>query len=353
MPIKAYVGQPRSGKSYEVVSNVILNGLRDGRRIVSNIAGLDYEAMQKLLVNEGVPAEKIGTLVHVTEEQVKQPSFWMTDKDNESGFKSFLQPGDLLCLDEIWRFWKKRGDIDPRALNFFRMHGHFPHPETGFICEIALISQIVTDINENIRGVIQETYLMTKATAVGSDKTYSITIYAGGNTNKRNQIRQILRTYNKAYFPLYKSHSQQTGAAAVEKNIDNRGNILKGAFFKMLLPVVLILAFPSGYFLYKFFNPDQKKNTEQNQTYQAPGQEQGEAKPQSIVSDNWRLVGWFESPEGDKIAILDDGNKKYRFLINPPYLTTRGWQLNVKLPEGNYATTYSGKTQEQPRMLPK
>ena len=358
MPIKAYVGQPRSGKSYEVVSNVILNGLRDGRRIISNIAGLNYEAMKEILIKEGIPEEKIGTIIAVTEKQVNDPHFWMTDTDREKGIESFLQPGDLLALDEIWRFWKKRGEIDPRALNFFRMHGHFPHPETGLICEIALISQVVTDINENIRGVIQETFKTTKLTALGLTKRYSVTVFAGGNTTKANKITQYQCKYDDKYFPLYKSHSQQTGASAVEKNIDDRGNILKGGFFKLWLPFMFILFCLAGMYLWKYFHPEQKKTetqvTQSGENQAGTGQAgQAVTTSASMISDEWRLAGVFQKPNGDIVVMLDDGNKKFRYLVNPPYLNQRGWQLNVQLPDSSYATNYSGKVPDQSRMMPK
>ena len=49
MAIKAYTGIMGSGKTYEVVSEVIRTALAQGRRVVSNIAGLNYEAFVDLL----------------------------------------------------------------------------------------------------------------------------------------------------------------------------------------------------------------------------------------------------------------------------------------------------------------
>ena len=45
MAILAYVGIPGSGKSYEVVSSVILEHFRKGRRIVRNIEGVTQEKL--------------------------------------------------------------------------------------------------------------------------------------------------------------------------------------------------------------------------------------------------------------------------------------------------------------------
>src|SRR5450830_47456 len=118
MPINLYIGQSRSGKSYEVVTSPILSSLRAGRRVVSNIAGLNYLAMRELLISEGIPDHKVGLLVQVTHEQVLEEFFFRTDLDDKNGVETFVQPGDLVALDEVWRFWKKRGDLPPRHQNF-------------------------------------------------------------------------------------------------------------------------------------------------------------------------------------------------------------------------------------------
>ncbi len=347
MPIKAYVGQMRSGKSYEVVSNVILNGLRDGRRVVSNIAGLNYDAMRELLLEEGVAVDQIGELVVVDHDQVSKPSFWRTDKDADAGFDSFIQPGDLVALDEVWRFFKKRGDIEPRALNFFRMHGHMPHPEKGFICEIALITQSIRDINENIRDVIQETYRMTKNTAVGSESTYRVDIFSGGSVAKSSFLRQLQRKYNPRYFPLYSSHSQKTGVSAVEKNIDNRANVLQGGLFKFVIPAMLLVILGGVYFVYGFFNPKPKEAKAIEPAAGAsvqgsPAVSQAKQEPRRLdVSENWRVVGWYSTDTGI-VAVVQDQAKRLRYLYDPPAWKVQGMQISVALPEGGTATTYSG-----------
>ena len=264
MPLKAYIGLPRAGKTYEVVVNVILPSLRQGRRVVSNIAGLNYEAMCQVLYQEGIPQEQIGQLVSVDHSLVEKPTFWRTDTDDVENVEAFIQPGDLVALDEIWRFWKKRGDINPRSMNFFRMHGHMTHPKSGLTCEVALITQSIRDINENIRGVVDETYQMVKNTKLGSDKSYIVHIFQRGSTSKADFIRTLSpRFYNPGNFPLYKSHSTHKAgdAAAKESNPDKRGSILQGALFKVGIPLSLILIVSGFYFAYRFLHPvvQQKK----------------------------------------------------------------------------------------------
>lgn len=70
MAIKAYVGLMGSGKSYEVVSNVIIPALGRGRRVISNIAGLDFEAIKAFLIAEKIEPDQLGQLVTVSHDQI-------------------------------------------------------------------------------------------------------------------------------------------------------------------------------------------------------------------------------------------------------------------------------------------
>lgn len=366
MPIKAYVGQMRSGKTYEVVSNVILNGLRDGRRIVSNIAGLNYDAMRQMLIEEGIPEEKIGTLVTVTHKDVEKPLFWRTDEDNQANVETFLQPGDLLALDEIWRFFEKRGRINPRAMNFFRMHGHMPHPVTGYICEIALISQLITDINPDIRGVVQETYRMTKLTAVGMNNRYRVDIFSGGSVRRADHLRDLQRSYNPKYFPLYNSHSQKTGSGTViEKNIDTRANILGGAFFKLGIPIALIAMGIAIWQVWGFFHPTKEEKPSQASAKGDKAPTNGNAatptdpnapQPKRTtanhdLSERWRLAGYYYVRTRLAVLLVDNEGRT-RVIYDPPDIRLDSQSLNVKLPEGEMATTWSGASPTSRTMEP-
>jgi zona occludens toxin len=46
MPINAYVGLMGSGKSYEVVSSVIVPAVSQGRRVVTNVEGLQDDEIK-------------------------------------------------------------------------------------------------------------------------------------------------------------------------------------------------------------------------------------------------------------------------------------------------------------------
>jgi zona occludens toxin len=262
MSIKAYVGRMGAGKSYEVVTSVIVPALGRGRRVVSNIAGLDYDAICAHLRSQGV--QDIGALEQVSHDAVSDPWFWLTDGSDDSDKLSpdrvpFVQPGDLLVLDEIWRFWNGFGSrkMPGRVMNFMRMHRHFAHEESGLTCDVVLITQDVDDIGRIIRAVIEETYRMVKLTTLGLQKGYRVEVYSGVKRFYDPPIRTLIRKYNPAFFGFYRSHSQKSeeGAEAVEENVDNRGNILKGAFFKFFVPLAAIFLCISAYSLYGFFHP--------------------------------------------------------------------------------------------------
>lgn len=357
MPIKAYVGLPRHGKSYEVVTEAILPALRQGRRVVSNIAGLNQDAFNSILFAEGFSSDKIGQIVHIEHDEVLKPNFFRTDEDEKNGVETFVQPGDLIALDEIWRYWKKRGAVPDRHMNFFRMHGHFTHAVTGYTCEVCLITQSVKDINENIKEVVAETFQMVKNTKLGSDKSYIVHIFQRGSTAKGDYIRTLPpRFYNAKFFGLYKSHSQRKegDAVAQEKNPDSRGNILHGGFFKILIPLMLVLILPSGYFVYRFFKP---VSVEAFPAVAVPAVAAGAVAGVSahssrpVVDSTWRVVGHYFKNEVI-VFIVADGEGQMRQLYNPPKFQILGMGSSVELPEGGFATSWASVGHSKRGLLP-
>lgn len=372
MAIKCYVGRMGSGKTYEVVSSVILPALARGRRVVSNIAGLDYAAFVDLLVSEGTPPENIGQLVQISHEQVLEPFFWRTDKpfsdfvaDYEAQqkyqrFKSkltgaeiasvdvpsdyFIQPGDLLALDEIWRFWNGfssrdgEGHLLPKAvMNFYRMHRHFTHAEMGVACDVALITQDILDISRSVRAVVEETFSMTKLTALGMTKRYRVDVYSAAKM--RNVLRSYQRSYEEKYFPLYKSHSQakEGDASAVEENIDDRGNILKGPLFKIVLPIGFIIFCFSLWLLWRFLHPKPK-----TETTAVVSQAKSEEKKNSVSeSEEWRIVGWSQY-KTNTYFLLASTSGRNRFVVAPPNFKITNFTAELLLPNGDAVTNWSG-----------
>lgn len=355
MAIKAYVGIMGSGKTYEVVSVVIYGALKRGRRVVSNIAGLDFEVMKASLIAEGVDESKIGELVCIPHEKVFEPTFWRTDFDAEKGIESFLQPGDLLALDEIWRFWNGLGlksedgkqKRPERVMNFVQMHRQMTHPESGVACDVAIITQDPADIHRSIRGVVEETYLMTKLTAIGSTSRYRVDCFQKTRVT-RSPLMSYQRSYDPAKFGFYKSHSQRKEgeAEAREENIDGRGNVLKGALIRVVLPLMLLVGIGAVWAVMRVFTPSQKPPAaaESKPDQKSPATASAPVvvpEKKSMNSDAWRVVGWFQSGGSLGVALVGEGDR-LRVVYDPPNVQLHGLMLSVQLPEKDFATTYGG-----------
>lgn len=345
MAIKAYVGIMGSGKTFEVASVVVLGALRDGRRVVSNIAGLNPDVYREILEAEGVEPDRIGQIVTVSHDAVLEPLFFRTDKDQAEGIDSFILPGDLVALDEIWRFWDGFAKPPERFMNFVRMHRQFVHPESGLTCELALITQDVMDIGRKVRAVIEQTYRMEKATAVGSTKRYRVDIFTGGKI-RGAPLRQLFKTYEPKYFPLYQSHSQkQEGSAdAKEKSVDGRGNILKGAIFKIVLPLAFLFGAAGIYFIWGFFHPkDLKKPPAAVAASPGASSVPAPAPKVSDVSPDWRLRGWYTGKLG-MVAMLEDNEGRLRHVYMPSNMRITGLDAFLSL-DGVRVSKYSGTVQ--------
>lgn len=336
--IKAYTGIMGSGKTYEVVTVVILGALRAGRRVVSNIAGLNHEKMIEILAAEG--CQKIGDLVQVTHDDIKKPDFWLTD----TGAPAFIQPGDLVAVDEVWRFWDgfgpgERNDRRPASfMNFVRMLRQFVHPETGITCDFVVITQEVTDIHRSVKSVIEETYRFDKLTVVGREDRYRIDIFRKGRTTGK-PIRQLFGEYEPKYFGLYKSHSQNaTGVAPRELQTDGRGNILHGKFYRLVLPLMIPLCLAAIYPVWSFFNPEKQSIPESKMSQQNGSA----AKPSASASSGggqWRVVGHYLSGER-LVFVLSDGYT-VRYQSGAQAFKFSALSSEVILPDGSVATSWA------------
>lgn len=336
-----------SGKTYEVVTVVIYGALARGRRVVSNIAGLNFEAMRQSLEQEGV--DTIGTLVSVPHDEVKKPEFWLTD----TGAEAFIQPGDLVVVDEVWRFWDGLGpgtreDKRPQQfLNFVRMHRQFPHPETGVTCDLVLITQDVGDIHRSVKSVVEETYRARKLTQVGKPESYRVDIFTGGKI-RGAPLRQLFGSYDPSKFGFYKSHSgaQSGGADPRELNSDDRGNLLKGRYFKILvfaIPLLFVAGAAVVFISYRSLgNASQVKEADAKS---------GASKSPSVVSpvrsiadkkvSEYQVVGLVTGDKGTRVLLRDESGES-RWLDGPAGLKRTAVTTEVVLPDGSFAVSWRG-----------
>lgn len=245
MALSLYVGIPGSGKSYELVSQVILPALRQGRRVITNVEGVNVEAISDYL-GHGDVSDK---LLLVEDDQITAPSFWYHPERNPS---AFVQPGDVLVFDEAWNLFPAGSKLDPDVLEFFRKHRHYTSGQ-GIPTDIALAFQLFGDIHRALRGVAATTVETRKLSMLGRNKSYRIRVYEGPRDPqvKTNQPASIhLRNYDKAIFPLYKSAA---AANIVNSKTGRFASLFSNSLISIGLPLALILFCWGAWYSYRTF----------------------------------------------------------------------------------------------------
>lgn len=294
MPINAYTGLMGSGKSYECVSSVIVAAIKNGRRVVTNVDGIDSDAVRAYCQEKwGADPAKLGYVVHCKNEDVSKADFLPFAENVDT----FCKPGDIVCIDEAWRFWGTDCKLLPEHKIFFREHRHFVHPETKVSCDLVLMVQDIGDLHRTLKVVVEVTFKTTKIKTLGWDKTYRVEMWEGYKLSQRARVSVENKQYSKEIFQLYSSYQGGTGK---EMRVDDRQNILKSP--KLWILGFLVIALFSGgiYFVVSFFNGSRHKLKASD----APASATLESKPgtpshsagmdRPAVSDLWRLVGTYE-----------------------------------------------------------
>lgn len=247
-----------SGKTYEVVASVILPAIKQGRDVVTNIHGLNEKAIYDHLQTPDKDCE-FGKIHLVKNEQVESEFFFpeFVDEKFIVHDSTIVKPGNVVAIDEAWRPWGTTSKCVQHQMAFFREHRHCVD-ERGISCDLALVTQDITDIHKLLKNVVEMSLRFTKLKTLGMSKNYRVEVYEGAKLYRTKLITKSVRKYNPKIFPLYKSYSSATGSG-VEKSLDSRQNMLKqGAFiFPLLAAAGLIAAGAWG--LYSFFHPDVKQ----------------------------------------------------------------------------------------------
>jgi zona occludens toxin len=354
MAINAYTGLMGSGKSFEVVASVIVPAIKAGRRVVTNIDGIQPEAIYDYLINvKNCDPDSLGQVISVINEDIHKSGFFPDDTKPEQ--TSVVQPGDMVAVDECWNFWGDDNKISPEHHQFFRMHRHFTNPQTGLTCDIVLMIQDLGTLNRKIRSIIEMTSRTVKLKTLGAPKAYRIELYEGNKLNAKTKIDTFVKKYDPAIFPLYKSYAAGSGK---EKTIDSRQNIFTNPRIWITLVFFLILATLSAYNAYRFFKPKAKpqedvKAVEPNATPQSSLTQPTTAvvpyaPRQETFSETWHYVGAV-SDKDIAWAVISDSQGRLR-LESPSAFLGRGMTA-VGTIDGHKVTPWTG-IQVQAQTLP-
>lgn len=306
MAINVYCGLMGSGKTYEVVTEVIVPALLKGRNVLTNISGFNRQAIvdyyEKQALDKGVAFDqsKVGAVRFFSNGDVTAPKFYPYD-EAATVHDSFVQPGELVVVDEAGRFYLGDAKIPREHYVFFTEHRHFVN-EHGATCDIVFIIQDFNLLNRKIRNVVECVFRTQKLKSLGMSSVYNLTVYDGPSVKKVHQISQTKRTYNKDFFAFYKSYHADN---AKEQPIDTRQSIFTPRYIASAVAAVLITALmiwggmrffdPSTHGLTK---PHAKGSTSAPSSATAPGSSpkgQGRPVPSGDESE-WRIVGYVGRP---------------------------------------------------------
>ncbi|ATH99166.1 zonular occludens toxin domain-containing protein [Alcaligenes faecalis] len=343
MAITVYTGLMGSGKSYECVSSAIVPAVKAGRRVITNVDGIDNDAIRAYCQEKyAVPPERLGSVVHCKNEDVEKSDFFPYGEDVDT----FCQPGDLICIDEAWRFW---GAGDGRLLKehkiFFREHRHYIHPQTKVCCDLVLMVQDISDLTKPLKVIVEVTFRTTKIKTLGWNKTYRVEMWEGYNLNKKTRVAVQNKRYDPQIFPLYSSY---TGGAGKELQVDDRQNVLKSPKLWILAVLIIGLFSVSVYTLMGFFGSKPETDNAATSTAYVDSKTNSalpasapaaRAQPRQAMSTSWRLIGTMQAGK-NAYAVIQSTDGRMR-LEHPSNFQNSGAVMIGEV-DGERITAWSG-----------
>lgn len=316
MAIIVYTGVMGSGKTYEAVSTAALTALRQGRRVVTNISGFNYEAIREHLgeLKDGSHLDPDRVLV-VSSSRITEPYFFY---DPDVIYDSVVKPGDLVLIDEVWAFWGTGLKLSTEHQKFFRMHRHYSETGTGTSCDLVIMIQDLGSLHRFIRGVVQSTFKFSKMVSLGLTSRYRVEVYEGNKQSRATLVSSNVNKYDKKIFPLYKSYD---GVDGKEKTVDDRQNLFANKWFLSVFAAAFVGLIWAGWWLFSWIahmtNGGNDEKPVQPTTVQAASvyTSQSAASPISPgavpVAAEFRLVSVLESNKGESVVIFQTPEGKY------------------------------------------
>jgi zona occludens toxin len=317
MAITLYTGVPGSGKSHELVSEIIVPAVTAGRRVVTNIDGINPEKVRHYCaIKSEKPLEELGSVVTFDGRQMDNPAFFPTaDISPET---TFIKGGDVLVIDEFKLYVPTRTKLkNPDLEKFFRWHRHLTD-DRGRACDVAIGTQIAADVHQDFRALIETSFKLKKLKVIGRPTQYSWLKYSGHLQPKGGEDVSGLRSYNPEIFPLYKSYNADGGS---ELQGDKRENALNGWKAKAMIgafPLLFIGGLGGLWWAWGRAVPAEAASPSSvvDQARIAPGQPAPAvvgAAP-AVSESPWRIVGYVDGDEGMRV-IVAQGSSDIRTIL--------------------------------------
>jgi len=223
-------GVPGTGKTLYAIDKWIIPALKAGRQVVTNIDGLNHDAIA--LIMEEMPL-KIHSLLKLINPD---------DFDANQQFYKDLPIGCLVVLDEAQNYFGAR-NFKEKANNdlipYITKHRHFKH-------DVVFISQSQDSIDVAVRRVSAITYWLKSGGYSGfGEKNVIVMGYLGGNMEKKPESKNVYR-HNTRIYGAYKSYEDTEESKDIKEkkvSVSILGNNKLMAFYLVmaLIGVVFVV----------------------------------------------------------------------------------------------------------------
>lgn len=238
-----------------------------------------------------------GEVVLFHGDQATQPGFWPTE-DQPNG--RFVQGGDLVVFDEWRLYFPRRGALPTRELEpFLRWHRHLVD-QNGVACDVAIGTQLLSDIHTDFRGLVERSYKFVKLKALGLKSAFAWHAYEGHLQPKGESYTKGNGRYKKEIFDLYSSYDASNGDGN-ELSTDKRTSLWGKSVYLTAGGVIAALAGGTFGVLHFLSGPE----VEPPPIAPAGVQRQAMAAPQPPKSP-FRIVGQIGTDEGTRVIVTDD-----------------------------------------------
>jgi len=292
MPINAFGGGPGSGKTYGVMEHVILPAIAQGRFILTNIEGLQAQAIYDYAA-ANAPKSRIICIGHIRtcsrsapDEEDFFPGEEALDHPAPVPSPDFprVSPGDLVVIDEATRHWAQGEKVKKGHAYFFREHRHFTN-EIGQSCDMVVIDPDLSLVARQLRGKFEMASVTHKPKELGLNK-YVVNIYPRGKVSGKAVQTRGPYTFREEIYSLYRSYSHEK---AKEQSIDSRQSFFsdKRLLYKVLFIVVAVIL--GGWRAWHYFSDKLHPNVAPPES--SAGTPSVKSAPQVLYSPDWRIAG--------------------------------------------------------------
>lgn len=236
MAINFHEGLSGAGKSYEAVVQHILPKLKEGRKVFTNIRGMNHQKIADILE---LPLETIQGLLFQIEWNdlplLPHNVLTIPEKYRDS----------FIVIDELQDYYPaSRTQLDAETTEFITQHRQFG-------LDILCLGQSLKDCHAIWRRRIQTKIFFLNKEAIGQPNKYKWEAWQQIQPDKWQKVNSGGGEYEEKYFGSYLSHRENV-ANTTQYN-DKRANVLNNWKFKFAIPAVFIGFIWAIYFMYGLF----------------------------------------------------------------------------------------------------